>query len=118
MVEGLGVRRAAKRDANEPGIVQALEAAGCDVLRATDVDLIVGRANQNYLLECKLPSERKRLRPIQKRLRDQWRGQYAIVTTPEEALRAVGLRYSARGFYVREDGVTLTWRVVCTDSVP
>lgn len=86
-------RYAAKRDANEGQIVDALEAAGCDVLRSTDIDLIVGHAGASYLLECKVPgrTSESRLRPLQKRLRASWRGHYAIVTTPEEALRAVGL---------------------------
>ena len=87
------MRRAAKRDLNEPEIIAALEAVGCDVLRATDVDLIVGRAGRNYLLEVKRVKRatESRIRPIQRRLRDTWHGQYAIVTTAQEALQAVGL---------------------------
>lgn len=86
-------RYAARRDENEPGIVAALEACGCDVLRATDVDLIVGRAGVTYLIEVKRPDRltESRLRPIQRRLRDGWRGHYRIVSTAEEALQAVGL---------------------------
>jgi hypothetical protein len=85
-------RFAKKRDLNEPSIVEALEAIGCDVLRASDVDLIVGRAGINYLLEVKRPKfkSESRIRPVQKRLRDSWKGQYAIVSTPVEALQAVG----------------------------
>ena len=85
-------RYARARDQNEPSIVQALEAAGCDVIRGDDVDLLVGRAGVSYLIEVKRPKRatESRVQPIQRRLRDQWRGQYAIVTTPEEALRAVG----------------------------
>jgi Holliday junction resolvase len=83
---------ARRRDLSEPQIVAALEKAGCDVLRASDVDLIVGRAGATYLVECKTPGkDAKRLRPIQKRLRSSWRGHYAIVETPEQALCAVGL---------------------------
>lgn len=86
-------RYAARRDGNEPQIVAALEAAGCDVLRGQDVDLIAGRAGSSYLLEVKRPGRatESRIRPIQKRLRESWRGQYAIVTTVDEALRAVGV---------------------------
>lgn len=86
-------RYAARRDENEPEIVEALEAAGCDVLRATDVDLIVGRAGQTFLVEVKHPkrASESRIKPIQKRLRASWRGQYAIVTTAQQALEAVGL---------------------------
>jgi len=87
------MRYARQRDLNEPQIVEALEAAGCDVLRAQDVDLVVGRAGRTYLLEVKRPKRatESRLRPIQRRLRQSWRGQYAIVTTAAEALAAVEL---------------------------
>ena len=82
---------ARRRDENEAEIVAALQAAGCDVLRGTDIDLLCGHANRNYFLEIKQPNSRRRLRPVQVRLRDSWRGQYAIVTSAEEALKAVGL---------------------------
>ncbi len=86
-------RYARRRDLNEPAIVQGLESAGCDVLQATDVDLIVGRAGRNFLLEVKHPkrASASRIQPVQKRLRESWRGQYAIVTTLDEALKAVEL---------------------------
>jgi hypothetical protein len=87
------MRYASRRDMNEPEIVDALEAAGCDVLQATDVDLIVGRAGKNYLVEVKRPmrASPSRIRPIQQRLRASWRGQYSIVTSVDQALQAVGL---------------------------
>lgn len=84
-------RYAKRRDENEPEIIAALEAAGCDVIRADDVDLLVGRAGKTYLVEVKRPNRatESRIQPIQKRLRDNWRGHYAIVTTAEEALEAI-----------------------------
>lgn len=85
---------AKRRDANEPDIVAALLTAGCDVLRANDVDLIVGRAGLTYLIEVKATeyeTREVRLKPIQRQLRDRWRGHYAIVTTAQQALAAVGL---------------------------
>lgn len=84
-------RYAKRRDENEPQIIAALRAAGCDVLQADDVDLFVGRAGKNYLIEVKHPNRasESKIKPIQKRLRDSWRGQYAIVTTIEEALKAI-----------------------------
>ena len=86
-------RYARQRDLNEPEIVKALETAGCQVLKASDVDLIVGMAGRNYLIEVKRPkrASESRIRPIQRTLRDSWLGQYAIVTTAQEALQAVGL---------------------------
>jgi hypothetical protein len=87
-------RYAKRRDANEPDIRDALVKAGCDVIQADDVDLIVGRAGHSYLIEVKRPgrASESRIRPIQKRLRDNWRGHYAIVTTADDALAAVGLK--------------------------
>lgn len=84
-------RYAKRRDENEPEIIDALKAAGCDVLQADDVDLIVGRAGRTFILEIKHPkrASESRIKPIQRKLRDSWRGQYAIVTTPEQALAAI-----------------------------
>lgn len=86
------MRYAKRRDENEPGIVEALEAAGYDVLRTDEIDLIVGKNERNWLLEVKHPkrASESKIKPSQKRLRANWRGQYTIVTTPLEALKAVG----------------------------
>jgi hypothetical protein len=85
------VRYAKRRDENEGEIVNALENAGCQVHKLDDIDLLVGLAGKNYLIECKHPKRAKRVRPLQRKLRDNWQGQYAIVTTAEQALRIVGL---------------------------
>lgn len=89
-------RYAKRRDQNEGAIREALERAGCDVIQTDEIDLVCGRAGLSFLLECKHPDRatESRLRPTQKRLRDNWRGHYAIVTTVDEALAAVGLRRS------------------------
>jgi hypothetical protein len=86
-------RYAKQRDLNEPEIISALQQCGCDVERIDLCDLIVGRAGVNYLLEIKRPDRRSesRIKPRQKRMRSTWSGQYAIVTTVAEALKAVGL---------------------------
>ena len=80
-------RYAKRRDANEPAIIQALEAIGCTVLRLDHPDMVVGYRGQNYLLECKIA--KGALKPSQILLRDNWRGQFAIVRSPEEAIKAV-----------------------------
>ncbi len=84
------MRYAKRRDQNEPDIVDALEKAGFDVVRTDEIDLIAGKAGNNFLLEVKRDGmdTESRIRPLQRRLRDSWRGQYAIVTSPVEALRA------------------------------
>lgn len=85
-------RHAVKRDANEPEIIAALRAAGVAMFTTDEIDIIAGRQGVNYFLEVKLPGYRESaLKPRQRDLRDKWPGQYAIVTTAEEALRAVGL---------------------------
>lgn len=84
-------RYAKRRDANETPIIAALLQAGVDVIQLDEIDIIAGHAGKNYLLEVKNPERVKKLTKRQQRLREQWRGQYAIVVTPEEALRVLGL---------------------------
>lgn len=96
------MRRAAKIDANQPDIVSALEAAGCMVLSLAAVgngvaDLLVYREKKEFwetsefhLLEVKNPAGRgTSLTPDQVKFHAEW--PVTVVTTPEEALRAVGL---------------------------
>ena len=77
-----------RRDANEPEIVDALEAVGASVLRANEVDLIVGYRERSYLIECK--SEGGKLTPFQQDMLKTWRGHYAVVYSVDEALRVIG----------------------------
>ena len=88
---------AAKVDRNQSEIVDALTAAGCDVMFIKKpVDLLVGLRDANFLLEVKVPKakgERGGTKTDeQKKFFATWRGQKAEVRTPEEALRAVGLK--------------------------
>ena len=87
------MRYAKQRDKNHAEIRDALRKAGCSVIESDIVDLIVGVARTTYILEVKRPDRRSEsnLRPVQKMLRDTWRGQYAIVSTVEEAFAAVGI---------------------------
>lgn len=85
-----------KKDANQNEIVAALEKAGCDVIDASSIgggfpDLLVGRANKNYLIEIKNPKARGKLNKLQKKFFDSWRGQADIAYTIEDALKIVGL---------------------------
>jgi len=91
------MRRAARVDANQAAIVEALRAAGYSVQSLAAVgegvpDLLVGACGVNVLLEVKdgskPPSERK-LTPDQERWHTAWRGRVSVVKTPEEALLAV-----------------------------
>lgn len=93
-----------KRDQNQAEIIAALFAAGCSVQDLHAVgggcpDLLIGRIvggeKRCFLLEVKMAKnakgEPKQLTPDQVNWHWSWRGQVAIVVTPEEALRAVGL---------------------------
>lgn len=58
------MRLAAKRDNNEAVIVAALTKAGCQVIRGTDIDLIVTLGIRVELMEVKGPKGRlKKDRP-------------------------------------------------------
>lgn len=84
-------RRAARRDANEPEIVEALETAGATVVRlsAGNVpDLLVGYMGVNLLFEIK--AEKGKLRPGQERFIEDWCGQVTVVRSIDDALRAIG----------------------------
>ncbi len=104
------MRRAAKVDATQAAIVTALRAAGCKVLSLAALgngapDLMVYRpihdrieaafhwalfGSEIVLLECKNPKGRgTSLTPDQVKFHAEW--PVTVVTTPEEALRAVGL---------------------------
>jgi len=94
------MRRAAKVDANQPSVVAALEAEGFDVLSLAAVgngcmDLLVHKEyfcseHRFWLLEVKNLSGRgKKLTDDQIKFHAKW--PVTVVTTPEDALAAVGL---------------------------
>ena len=88
-----------KRDANEPEIVQALEAIGCTVFRMDrPVDLLVGYLSPigpiNFLIECKMPGrENRKDQQTQRDWMKGWRGQVRVVTSAEEAIELVTQAY-------------------------
>lgn len=93
------MRRRGRVDANHLAIVKALRQAGCSVQSLADIgsgcpDLLVGLRGQNFLLEIKdwaqKPSKRK-LTGKEVLWLENWRGQADVITTPEQALRAVGM---------------------------
>jgi hypothetical protein len=85
---------AAKTDANQAEIVQALRDVYCSVLLLHRVgqgcpDIAVGYQGSVYFLEIK--TDKGKLTPREQEFMDGWRGHYAIVRTPDEALRAIGV---------------------------
>jgi hypothetical protein len=91
------VRRAAKIDANQPEIVQALRKAGATVQTLAMVgagcpDLLVGFQGRNLLMEVKdgrLPPSRRRLTTDEQNWCVAWRGQVAIVKSVDDALKLI-----------------------------
>jgi len=87
------MRRNGRTDANQSEIVRALRAVGCSVYSLHRVgggcpDLLVGYRGQTFLLEVKHPQGI--LTPDQIDWHADWRGQVAVVHSPEEALQVVG----------------------------
>ena len=82
------LRYDARRDENEPEIVEALESVGAKVLRLDDVDLLVGFRGVNYLLEVK--TAKGRLNKKQEKFFRGWVGQVNIVRTVDQALGLIG----------------------------
>lgn len=92
-------RRAAAVDANQAEIVKALRKVGVSVQPLHRVgggvpDLLCGHAGKNMLLEvkdgAKVPSART-LTPDQKEWLEGWRGQWAVVTSVDDAFDALGI---------------------------
>jgi Holliday junction resolvase len=85
-------RRNARRDANEPQIVELLERAGCSVERLSlphGPDLLCGLLGKTVLLEVK--TEKGRLQPGQLAWHRRWKGSPVVtVRTVDEALTLVG----------------------------
>lgn len=84
------MRRAARTDANQQAIVDALRQAGASVeVIGKPVDLLVGWHGRNLLMECKDGSKTPGNRPLTKAQKDfipEWRGQVHVVLTPAEAV--------------------------------
>ena len=98
------MRRAAKTDANHGEIVKALRDAGCGVLDLSKVgngcpDLLVHppsfpAARMAVLMEIKdgaKPASARKLTKDQEKFHAGWKGWLIIVTSPAEALAAMGV---------------------------
>lgn len=82
-------RWAAKADANQHLIVDALKAIGCSVYYIREpTDLLVGFRKRSLVLEIK-QGKNWRLTPAQEKFWASYRGEGYIVQSVAEALRAV-----------------------------
>lgn len=80
-------RYAAKRDASEAAIVQALAAVGAQVIRLEPFDLLVLHQGRLWMLDAKTGTERMRTKTQQRLVAEGW--PLHFVTTPDEALRVI-----------------------------
>ncbi|WP_310619663.1 hypothetical protein [Flexibacterium corallicola] len=94
------MRRAAKVDANQSEIVQALRSVGATVTSLAAVgggvpDLLVGYRRVNHLLEVKretIQPVEKLLTPDQEEFHKFWRGWLEIVTNADQAIELITRR--------------------------
>lgn len=89
--------RKAKRDANEPAIVAALEAIGAEVWRGTEFDLFVSFRGKWHALEVKSSAAAARRKDATAQRQAEYRARAErcgctihVVTTVDEALKAIG----------------------------
>ena len=87
-----------RRDANERAIIEALRAAGCDVLQLEDPDnegipdlLVMHAGFPLKLLEVKTATGKLSVAQIE--FHRRWWPHVAVVRSPEAALEAMGLVY-------------------------
>ena len=88
------MRTAARSDANQREIVEALRRVGATVEVLSDVgrgvpDLLVGWRSVNYLLEVK--ASKGALTETQTIWHTLWSGQVSVVRTVDEAFDAIGV---------------------------
>ena len=89
------MHRAAKADANQGEIVQALRQMGASVQHTHQLgqgapDAICGYKGVNLLIEIKdggKPPSKRKLTPDEQTWHAEWRGQVAIVESVEDAVR-------------------------------
>jgi hypothetical protein len=94
------MRRAAKVDANQEQVVEALRAVGASVQTLAAIgkgvpDLLVGYQGKTFLFEIKdgsKPPSERRLTEDQLKWHGAWRGgPLAVVDGPDAALRMLGI---------------------------
>lgn len=94
-----GVRMVFKRvDTNQTQIVRELRRLGMEVLHLHSVhhgcpDILVGYRGRNILLEIK-KDEKAKLTPDQVIWHSVWKGQVAVVSNPQAAIKAVRIACS------------------------
>lgn len=91
--------RAARTDANQKDIVEAIRKTGASVHVTSSVgggfpDIVVGFRNKTYLFEIKYPSQppsKRELTPEQRIFHNLWYGHVAVIYNAGDAFREMGL---------------------------
>lgn len=93
-------RRAAKIDANQPGIVEALRKLPGVAVELTHDDILVGYKGLTYWFEIKEPGSVSKVtgeikesakKPTQIVLENEWPGHYRIVWNIDQILTDIGI---------------------------
>jgi hypothetical protein len=89
------MRRAAKSDKNQPGIVKTLrQIPGLSVLDIHQLknccDILVGFQGRNYLFEIK-SDKKKKLTVGEKNFQDRWAGQIHTICSAKDILNILGI---------------------------
>ena len=94
---------AARRDANEPEIVDAFRKLGWSVSYEGPLDLIIGKSSRTVLIEvkdgAKVPSQQK-LTKAERKFIKGWKGEVYIVRSVEDA-KALGSMAGRYGGFQR-----------------
>ena len=94
------MRRAARTDANQQAVIDALRQVGATVHSLASIgngcpDLLVGFRERTFLMEVKdgsKPPSEKRLTPDQVVWHNKWTGgSLSVVYSPENALKVIGV---------------------------
>jgi Holliday junction resolvase len=91
------MRRAAKTDANQQQVVKDLRKLGFSVAVTSSLgkgfpDLVLGKANKNYLVELKdgnKPPSARKLTPDEEVFIDGWRGRVIVAISTEDILNQI-----------------------------
>ncbi len=91
------MRRAAKIDANQNQVVKDLRKLGFSVRITSSlgqgfVDLVLGKAKKNYLVELKdgsKPPSARKLTPDEEKFIEEWKGSVIVASSLEEILNQI-----------------------------
>lgn len=93
-------RTKTRRDGNQKEFIEDMETIGATVVDLSSIgggcgDVLVGWNFRNWLFELKDPSQApcdRKPRPSQVKFEQDWKGQYKLVETSDEAMRLMGVK--------------------------